>query len=105
MSTSDATVRDEREPTPEMLMGALYVHQSFEHLFHGRGDACIGGVGVLQTEQVVHFLVAIAARNAIKPRLQRIVDDRLTILEPRRRIRGLALLAQHLTQVSRQRSA
>src|SRR5262245_2072333 len=93
MSSSDCIVRDEREPTPEMrmdvLLGVLYVHQSLEHLFHGRGNACIGGVGVLQTEQVGHFLVDIDSGNVIETRFQRIEHDRLSVLEPRRRICGL----------------
>src|SRR3954468_15866920 len=100
MSTRYCTERDEREPTPEMLMdvlwGVLYVHQSLQHLFHGRGNAGIGGVGVLQTEQVGHFLVDIDSGNVVEARPQRVEHNGLAILEPRRRIRGLALLTQHL---------
>src|SRR5262249_38281432 len=109
MSTSDCTVRDEREPTPEMLMdvllAVLYVHQSLQHLFHGGGNACVGGVSVLQVEQVGHFLVDIDAGNVIETRLQRVEHDRLAVLEPRRRIRSLARLAQQLAQATRQRTS
>ena len=64
----------------------------------------IGGIGILQRDQVRHFGVDVDAGRRIEFLLQRADHDVLALLQLRRRRRRIALLAQELLQIAGDRA-
>src|SRR5258708_39559355 len=97
MSTSDCTISEVCEPTLETLMpSSQYLHQSVDHRLHSGEHMRIRGIGVLQAEQVRHFLVDVDARAVVEALLQRAEHDVLALLEIGGGVRRLALLTGDL---------
>ena len=69
-----------------------------------RQDSRIGRIGILQVQQVGHFVIDVDAACAVEALLQRIDDDILSLAQALRRRGGGALGAQHLADVGRKRA-
>src|SRR5262249_42666231 len=91
-------------PIEETLIPSSHLDQGVQHFLYRRDHARIGGVGILQRQQVRHLLIDVDARRIVESLLQRIEDDVLTLLEIIRRTCGLALLTDELSQIGRDRA-
>src|ERR1041385_8994575 len=63
----------------ERVMPSSHLHQSVEQFLHRRQHARIRGVGILQGQQVAHFLVDIDACAVVETLLQGRQDDVLAL--------------------------
>src|SRR5690349_20260795 len=79
MSTSDWIEICERVPTLPILILASNLRQQLEHVLHRGQDAGIGGIGVLQVQEVCHLLIHIHGGAVVEALLQRVEDDGLSV--------------------------
>src|SRR5260370_41388125 len=78
------------------MLSSQYLHQSIDHGLHRGEHVRVRGIGVLQAEQVRHFLVDVDARAVVEALLQRAEHDVLALLEIGGGVRRLALLTGDL---------
>ena len=74
----------------------LSLQQAVHHALNHRHHVSVGGIGILQRDQVRHLGVDVDAGGGIEFLLQRVDHDVLALLQLRRRGRRIGLLAQEL---------
>ena len=53
-------------PIDETLMASSHIHQRIKHVLYRRHHPRIGGIGILQSQQIRHFLIDIDAGNVVE---------------------------------------